>query len=165
MLSADIEKDAADVPGYKKPLLLVDDIFLSLPGIDDKRLVTNYNNEDGPDPNDIKTPVEFFIAHDLCHKIFASSPLKESQEYDLRLHTLGINSPPYKPSSPTPSPIPIPAPIISIPVPPFKGKTKEPTIPTSPKKTFGDTCPKCRRPYKYARLPWHHSRKETCSTT
>ncbi len=150
----DIEKDAANVPGYQKPLVLGDKIFLSIPGIDDKHLLTDEDN-----PNDIEIPVEFLIARNFCHEIFTYSPLKESQEYDLHLHALGINSLPYKPSSPTPSPIPIPAPIINIPVPLSKGKAKaikaeKPTLPSSPKKKFGDTCPKCRRPYKYDHVAW-----------
>ena len=81
----------------------------------------------------------------FCHEIFAYSPLKESQEYDLHLRALNINSPPYKPSSPTPSPVPVPAPIINVPVPPQKEKAK---------KEFGDICPKCRRPYKYDHVAW-----------
>ena len=84
---ADIEKDAANVPGYRPPLLLMDQIFLSLPGVDDERLLTNYDEHD-PNPNAIKIPAEFVIARDFCYEVFASSPLKESQEYDLHLHAL-----------------------------------------------------------------------------
>ena len=139
---ADIKKDAADVPGYRRPLLLMEQIFLSLPGVDDERLLTNYDEHD---PNDIEIPAEYSIAHDFCYEVFASTPLKESQEYDLHLRTLNINSPPYKPSSPTPSPVPVPAPIINVPVPPQKEKVK---------KDFGDICPKCRCPYKYDHVAW-----------
>ena len=114
----------------------MEQIFLSLPGVDDERLIT-YDDENDLDPNDIEIPAEFTIARDFCYTAFASSPLKESQEYDLHLRTLNINSLPYKPSSPTPSPVPIPAPIINVPVPPQKEKAK---------KDFGDVCPKCRRP-------------------
>ena len=121
---ADIEKDAANIPGYQCPLLLMDQIFLSLPGVDDECLLTNYDEHD-PNPNNIEIPAEFVIALNFCYKVFASSPLKESQEYDLHLHALDINSPPYKPSSPTPSPVPVPAPIINIPIPPQKEKAKK----------------------------------------
>ncbi len=81
---ADIEKDAADVPGYRCPLLLMEQVFLSLPGVDNERLLTK-DDENDPDPNDIEIPVEYVIARDFCYEVFASSPLKESQEYDLHL--------------------------------------------------------------------------------
>ena len=51
---ADIEKDAADIPGYKKPLFLVDQIFLSLPGVDEERLLTN-DDKNGPTPTTSKS--------------------------------------------------------------------------------------------------------------
>lgn len=160
---ADIEKDAADIQGYRKPLFLIPNVFLSLPDTDE-RTVTYID-----DPNDIDIPIAFLEARDLCQETFDYTPLKDSKEYDLDYHLLGIKSPPYNPSSPSPSPVPIPAPIISIPIPPSKGKAKaieakKQTPPLSPKKDFGDICPKCRRPYKYDHVAWARNQTDgyTC---
>jgi hypothetical protein len=108
--------------------------------------------------------------HGCCDQVFNPAPLPDSKEYDLYLQTLNIHSPPYKPSSPSPSPVPIPAPIISIPVPPTKGKAKAieakkltPPLP-SPKKTYGDICPKCKHPYLYNHTAWAQGKTDgyTC---
>jgi hypothetical protein len=159
----DIEKDAVDVPGYQKPLFLIDEVFLSLPSADPRAII----NVD--DPNDIEIPVSFIEARELCQDIFNHTPLKESKEYDLFYDSLRIQSEPYNPSSPSPSPVLTPAPILNIPVPPPKGKAKaieakKPTPPSSPKREFGDLCPKCRRPYKYDHVAWAQGKTDgyTC---
>jgi len=159
----DIEKDAAEEAGYQKPLVLINDVYLSLPNTC-LLMITDDNHNSG------EVPLLFLQARDLCDQVFNPVPLPDSQEYDLRLHALGIRFPPYKPSSPSPSPVPIPTPIISIPVPPSKGKAKaieakKPTPPLSfPKKTYGDICPKCKRPYLYDHTAWAQGKTDgyTC---
>jgi len=160
---ADIVKDAADTPNYQPPLFLIDKVYLSLPDVHEPYLT------DETDPNDIEVPLSFLEASDFVHKLFDHTPLKDSKEYDLRYQTLGITSPPYKPSSPSPSPVPIPAPIISTPVPPQKGKAKatqekKPTpSSSSSKKKFGDLCSTCRRPFLYDHSVWAQG-KTDCYT-
>jgi hypothetical protein len=159
-----IEKDAAEEVGYQKPVVLVNDVYLSLPNT----CLLMITNED--DHNSGEIPLLYLQAHDLCDQVFNPVPLPDSKEYDLYLQTLNIHSPPYKLSSPSPSPIPIPAPIISIPVPPSKGKAKaieakQPTPPpSSPKKTYGDICLKCKHPYLYDHTAWAQGKTDgyTC---
>jgi hypothetical protein len=81
----DIEKDVADVPGYQKPLFLIDKVFLSLPN-DHPRAIINVD-----DPNDIEIPVSFIEARDLCREVFNYPQLKESKEYDLFYDALRNN--------------------------------------------------------------------------
>jgi len=143
---ADIVKDAANTPNYQPPLFVIDKVYLSLPDVHEPYLT------DEADPNNIEVPLSILEASDFVHKLFNHTPLKDSKEYDLRYQTLGIISPPYKPSSPSPSPVPIPAPVISIPVPPQKEKAKATqekklTSSSSSKKKFGDLCLTCRHPF------------------
>ena len=59
----DIDKDSADVPRYRKPLFLVDKVFLSIP-FNDERLVTYVD-----DTEDYDIPMSALEARDLCQDI------------------------------------------------------------------------------------------------
>jgi hypothetical protein len=159
----DIEKDAAEEAGYQKPLVLVNDVYLSLPNTCLLMIAKD-------DHNSGEVPLLFLQACDLCDQVVNPAPPPGSPEYDLYLHALNIHSPPYKPSSPSLSPVLIPTPIISIPVLPSKGKAKaieaeKPTPPLSfPKKAYGNICPKCKCPYLYDHTAWAQGKTDgyTC---
>ena len=59
----DIEKDAADIQGYRKPLFLIEKVFLSLPDNDDRTVA--YID----DPNNIDIPVSFLEAREKISTI------------------------------------------------------------------------------------------------
>ena len=157
----DIE-EANDIPGYQRPLYVMDKVYLSLPD-KEEHLLTNTN-----DPNKTDSPISFRQARDFCYETFNYAPLKDSLEYDLDYHLLGTKSPPYNPS-PSPSPIPTPAPIIAIPIPPKKEKAKaveekKSTPSSSSKKRFGDKCPTCKLPFLYDHVAWAQGKTDgyTC---